>query len=168
MEPLRYPVPETDSRPAPGFVAHSFEHSWIVPMPQYAVWAWLNDPKTFTEGQPWPYFVEFREGGMETGVLNTHTGPGIHFCGVVGELRELEYRDLVYLYGAHALSMRWIRPRRLQFWLQSTDDGHGTEVRMRLDSECRRWIRGLWTLGNRLFWPLFGSSIRGGALKKLK
>ncbi len=82
------------------------------PFPRAVVWEWLNDPQTFIRRQPWPYFVEFFEGGFETGVLNTHTGPGIHFPGVLGEIREPEYRDLVYLYGAYVFSMRWIRPTR--------------------------------------------------------
>jgi hypothetical protein len=164
--PTRYAVP-TPLTPPPGFVAHVFERSWDVPMPRDAVWAWLNDTKTFTSGQPWPWFVEFVDGGFEPGVLNTHTGPGIHFCGVIGEVREPEYRDLVYLYGAHVFTMRWIRPTRLQFWLEEPEPGR-TIVRLRVDSVCRRWIAGLWTFGNRMFWRLFGPTIRSGARRKLR
>jgi hypothetical protein len=160
----RQPLPPVNQPPSDGMVEHAFERSWDVEFLRQDVWDWLNDPKTFTRGQPWPYFVEFIDGGFETGVLNTHTGPMIHFCGVIGEVRAPEYRDLIYLYGAYAIRMRWIRPRRLQFWVQP--HGQGTRITMRLDSHVRGWLRGPWNLFNRMFWSFFGRTIRSGVRRR--
>lgn len=157
--------PTTTKRRLPrGFVRHAYERSWNVPVPRAEAWCWLNDPRTFTDMQVWPYFVEFADGGFQTGVRNTHSGPGIHFPAVLGEIREGEYRDLIYLYGAYAFGMRIVRPLRLQFWLEDSDEG--CLVRLRLDCQVRGWFLGTWKLGNRLFWSLFGRSIRKGVVKR--
>lgn len=158
-------MPPPAPTPAPGFTPHEVERTWDVPLPREQVWAWLCDPDTFIKGQIWPWFVEFLDGGFETGVRNTHTGPLLHCCGVIGEVRAPAYRDLVYNYGAYVLRMAWIRPTRLQFWLDSVDANH-TQVRMRLESHCKPWIRGLWSLGNRLFWSGFGRTLRVGPSKR--
>ena len=152
---------------AAGFVPHRFERSYEIDATRDDVWAWLNDPDTFIKGQPWPYFVEFVGGGFEPGVQNTHTGPLLHCCGEIGEVRQPDYRDLRYHYGAYVLAMRWIRPTRLQFWLDAPA-ANRTTVRVRLDSQCRSWIRRLWTLGNRFFWRLFGWSIRRGLAQRAR
>ena len=105
----------------PGWRAHAHRHSFTTPAPRGRVWAWLVDPATFTDTQVPPWRVEFLGGGFETGVLCNHHGPGLNLPGVLGEIREGEYRDLRYLYGAHAVSLRLLRPTRLQFWLADAD-----------------------------------------------
>lgn len=153
--------------PADGFVDHEYERTFDVAAAREHVWEWLNDPETFTKGQPWPYFVEFVGGGFEPGVKNTHTGPLLHCCGEVGEVRPPSYRDLRYHYGAYVAGMRWIRPTRLQFWLAEPAPGQ-TRVRVQLQSHCRPWLRGLWTLGHRFFWGLFGVSMRRGVAARFR
>lgn len=152
---------------APGFVEHAFERRFELAMPRQQVWDWLNDPATFTKGQPWPYFVEFVGGGFEPGVQNTHTGPLLHCCGEIGEVRAPSYRDLRYHYGAYVLAMRWIRPTRLQFWVEAVDE-RTTAVKVRLDSQCRPWLRGIWTFGHRCFWRFFGWSMRRGVAARAR
>lgn len=156
-----------DVQPTAGFVAHEYGRTFDVPAPRQLVWEWLNDPETFTKGQPWPYFVEFVGGGFEPGVQNTHTGPLLHCCGEIGDVRAPTYRDLRYHYGAYVIGMRWIRPTRLQFWLEEVAPTQ-TRVRVQLDSHCRSWIRGAWTLGHRLFWRLFGVSMRRGVAARAR
>ena len=68
----------------PGFVNHVYRKSFTTPHRISQVWTWLNDPATFTEGQVWPYRVEFVDGGFEPGVLNVHHGPLINFAGAIG------------------------------------------------------------------------------------
>ncbi len=149
----------------PGFVPHAYEKTFATPHERAAVWAWLCDPATFTEGQVWPFRVEFvhpetgAPAGFEEGVLNVHHGPLILFAGVLGEIRAPEYRDLRYFYGSYAISLRLIRPTRLQFWLSdlggSGAPGGGTIVRLRLDSAVRPWLGALWTRAQGVFWDRF-------------
>lgn len=138
----------------PEMEAHSHRRSWTIAHPRQAVWAWLNDPATFVEGQIWPWRVEFVDGGFEPGVLNTHHGPLINLAGVIGEVREHEYRDLQYHYGSYALSFRWIRPTRLQFWLDAPQADR-TELTMQLDSFVKPWIASWWERGQGAFWSRF-------------
>ncbi len=152
--------------PAP-FVEHRFEYEFEVPFARGEVWDWLNDPETFTRGQIWPYFVEFVGGGFEPGVLCNHHGPGIHFPGVIGEVRAPEYRDLQYCYGAYALTPRWIRPARLEFWLDEAGE-NGTRVRLRLESWVKPSWRGLWNWGQTRFWRLFRGLCRRGVKARLR
>lgn len=148
-----------------GFRAEVFEKTWRFGAPPERVWAILSDPKTFTSGQIPPWRVEFldlpdgRPGGFVEGCLNAHHGPGLSFHGVIGEVRAPEYRDLRYSYGSYAISMRLVRPTRLQFFLEDRPEG-GTLVRVRLDWQVRRWFRGPWHLLNHLFWSSFGLSTR--------
>ena len=122
-----------------GFVSHAYRSSFVVPVGVERVWEWLNDPATFTEGQVWPFRVEFVDGGFEPGVLNVHHGPFLNVAGVIGEVRDPRpgipaYRDLKYFYGSYALSPRLVRPTRLQFWAEATDvEGTNTLVALRLD-----------------------------------
>lgn len=122
-----------------------------------AVWRWLNDPATFTEGQIWPFRVEFVNGGFEPGVLNVHHGPFINFAGVIGEVRDpgkeaVAYRDLKYFYGSYALSLRLARPTRLQFWAEPAS---GTRVTLQLDSFIREPFVRPWQLAQKIFWSRF-------------
>ncbi|MEM1452489.1 MAG: hypothetical protein AAF957_08415 [Planctomycetota bacterium] len=149
----------------PGFRDHVLEADWTFGAPRDVVWGWLNDPRTFTRGQLPPFRVEFlpladgRPGGFEPGCLNVHHGPLMSFHGVIGEVREPEYRDLLYGYGSYAVSMRLARPRRLQFWFEDAGEGR-TRLRMRLDTQVRSWFAPLWGATNRFFWWNFGLSAR--------
>lgn len=141
------------SHPAPAhFVPHHFEHSFEVQASVDVVWDWLNQTETFTRGQPPGYRVEFIGDRFEPGVCTVHHGPLLNFAGVIGEMEAPRYRDLKYFYGSYALSLRLIRPTRLQLWLEPLVNG-GTQVRLRVDSHVRSWMAGLWTLAQRMFWP---------------
>ena len=146
--------------PAPThFQPHHFEHTIEVAAPVAAVWDWLNRTETFTRGQPPGYRVEFVGDRFEPGVCTVHHGPFLNFAGVIGEMEALRYRDLRYFYGSYALSLRLIRPTRLQVWLEARGD-RSTQVRLRVDSHVRPWMAGLWTLAQRLFWPGLGWQMR--------
>jgi hypothetical protein len=116
-----------------GFVEHAFQKTFFVGHPVGRVWAWLNDPATFVEGQVWPFRVEFVDGGFEPGVLNVHHGPFLNVAG--------------------AISPRLARPTRLQFWAE--EGGGGTLVTLRLDALVRRPFVRAWDLGQRAFWSRF-------------
>ena len=146
----------------PGFVSHVHRYTFPTPHPPSLVWAWLNDPATFTEGQVWPFRVEFIGGGFEPGVLNAHQGPLLNLPGVIGEVRGfgrgVAYRDLKYFYGSYAISPRLVRPTRLQFWAGGSDGG--TLVQLRLDSLVRRPFVPLWEHSQRIFWSRFPGWIK--------
>ncbi|MEM9034729.1 MAG: hypothetical protein AAGD18_09085 [Actinomycetota bacterium] len=158
-EPLLVaPSPDT---PPPGFVETILDIHWNIDRPRANVWAWLCDPATFVDGQVWPYRVEFLDdsgglGGFRTGCYNAHLGPGMCFAGVIGEIRDGEYRDLQYSYGSYALTHRLFRPTRLQFWAEDADDGGGTVLRCRIDAHVRTRAVGLWERAVRLFFGRFG------------
>jgi len=110
----------------------------------------------------WPWRVEFMNGadgesGFMTGVYNAHVGPFTNFSGVLGEIREREYRDLQYFYGSYAVSPRLFRPTRLQFWLEDHPERDNASVlHLRLDAVVRRSARGVWGWMMRRFWARFG------------
>jgi hypothetical protein len=156
------PVPRAPQGAPGSFVHHSYRKRFETPHPVVRVWDWLNDPATFTEGQVWPFRVEFVDGGFEPGVLNVHHGPLINFAGVIGEVRgpvegRAAYRDLKYFYGSYALSLRLFRPTRLQFWAEPAPEiGAGvTLVTLQLDSLVRGSFAGAWELSQRAFWSRF-------------
>ncbi|MEM1057383.1 MAG: hypothetical protein AAGI52_17840 [Bacteroidota bacterium] len=154
--------------PPPGFRAHSYRRSWRVPQSREAVWAWLNDPATFTEGQVPPFRVEFvgpdgSAGGFREGVFTAHHGPGMLFAGVLGEQTDpapgrTAYRDLRYTYGSYALSLRLARPTRLQFWADAIGDD-ATEVRVQLDADVTTAFVPVWAGAMRVFWGGFGRAL---------
>ena len=161
-------VPLASGATPPGFRPHSLELAWNLGVPREVVWAWLNDPRTFTRGQLPPFRVEFlpmpdgRPGGFEPGCLNAHHGPLMSFHGVIGEVRAPEYRDLIYGYGSYALSMRVARPRRLGLAAPPRRPGGGTRTERptssRSQSEgCARrerlfWSRPAVARGDRATW----------------
>ena len=154
-------VTASPAEPAPGFVLDVYEHEWTIQRPRDAVWAWLCDPSTFVDGQIWPYRVEFEAdeqgpGGFRPGVFNTHSGPGINFAGVIGEIRPGEYRDLQYFYGSYAISHRLVRPTRLQFWAEDGPTEGSTVLRLQVDCHVRKRFVGPWSRVMSLFWPRFG------------
>lgn len=148
-----------------GFVRHAVTRQWQTSHSREAVWAWLNAPKTFSKGQLPPWRVEFvsaepdTPAGFHIGGLNMHHGPLTLFAGTMTDIRENEYRDLQYFYGSHFISVRLVRPTRLQFWLEDADNG-GTLVRLQLDSLVHRWFQWQWTLGNTFFWLGFGRMLK--------
>ncbi len=144
-----------------GFHLHQYQHCWDVPHSYQAVWDWLNRPETFTESQLPPYRVEFVSqrpevpAGFYEGGLNIHHGPFLVVAGTLTEMRPPEYRDLQYFYGSFVLSLRLVRPTRLQFWVEPIDS-RSTRVRVQLDALVRGWFVPIWDLGNRGFWWSFG------------
>lgn len=140
-----------------GFVPHVYRRVFRTPYGIESVWAWLNDPATFVEGQVWPFRVEFVDGGFEPGVLNVHHGPLMNFAGAIGEVRSPEngaaYRDLKYFYGSYAISPRLVRPTRLQFWAEEA--AGETMVTLQVDSLVRGPFARLWDAGQSVFWSRF-------------
>lgn len=149
------PVP--NGAPA-GFVPHVYQRTFRASHSVDRAWGWLNDPATFVEGQVWPFRVEFVNGGFEPGVLNVHHGPFMSFAGAIGEVKgpgegQPAYRDLKYFYGSYAISPRLVRPTRLQFWAEETNDG--TEVTLQVDSLVLWRFAQPWDLLQRVFWSRF-------------
>lgn len=154
-------VEPSPPQPPPGFNRTTYEHEWEIAHGRERVWEWLCDPATFVDGQVPPFRVEFLPndqgpGAFRTGVYNAHVGPFMSFAGVVGEIRESEYRDLQYFYGSYALSHALFRPVRLQFWLTEVTGGRSA-LRLQVDADIRRGVaERLWPTLMRLFWSRFG------------
>ena len=142
------------------FRLHQFRKTYKVFHSHEAIWDWLNDTKTFTQGQTWPYRVEFvapeqnEKATFETGVFTTHHGPLMNFAGILAAIDAPHYRDLRYLYGSYFLTLRWLRPTRLQFWLEDKQDH--VEVTVQLDTFVKTWLFDLWTRTMNIFWGRFG------------
>lgn len=154
--------------PPPGFTNNKYSFSFEVKADEGAVWNWLNDTKTFTDTQYWPYKVEFYSpdpdeisNGFNEGVLTNHHGPLISFAGQLIKVSK-SYRDLQYSYGSYAFSFRLIRPYRLEFKTES--DGGMTTITGTLSAYVRPSINDLWTKMQKIFWARFqrwaGKSIR--------
>ena len=152
----------------PGFVARPFVRTWRVPQSRRAVWDWLNDPATFTDGQLPPYRVEFvapdgSPGGFEAGTVTAHHGPGLLAAGVLGEQvppgpGRTAYRDLRYAYGSYVGSLRLARPTRLQFWVERDGDDACT-VRVRFDADVAWAFAPVWDAAMSVFWRGFGGAL---------
>ncbi|MEO1253488.1 MAG: hypothetical protein AAFY41_01200 [Bacteroidota bacterium] len=145
--------------PPPGFKNHQHKFSFQIAAKPEKVWQWLNDPKTFTDNQVWPYKVEFYSpdpdtipNGFHVGVLTNHTGPLINFAGQLTSIKE-DYRDLQYFYGSYAIRFNWIRPYRLEFWTSPKEEG--TELTCAISSYVRPSIHGLWSRSQGFFWGSF-------------
>lgn len=142
-----------------GFKASTYTFDFEIKASSAKVWNWLNDPKTFTETQIWPYKVEFYSpdpskvpNGFNEEVLNIHYGPFINFAGKLVTIRE-DYRDLQYYYGSYAISIRWIRPYRLEFW---TKESNGiTTITCTVSYWVKPWIASFWMKAQKLFWTTF-------------
>jgi hypothetical protein len=147
-----------------GFEPHFYEYVFTIDRPREKVWGWLNNPKTFTDSQVFPWRVEFVSpdqnipAEFHVGVLSVHHGPLMMFSGVLTEIRDNEYRDLEYYYGSYVGSLRWIRPTRLQFWVSDAPNG-GTTVKARLDSLVVPALAGFWTWAQSLVWTQFPGDI---------
>ena len=135
----------------------------MIARPRAELWAWLDDPATFAEGQVAPYRTEFvenedGEGGFAEGAYHGQVGPLMSLTGVLGAVEPDRYRDQQYFFGSYIASRSLFRPTRLQFWL---DDGPGancTVLRVRLDAHIRRRAQGTWERMMRSFWTRFGRS----------
>ncbi|MEM9777619.1 MAG: hypothetical protein AAF902_23785, partial [Chloroflexota bacterium] len=62
---------------------------------------------------------------------------------------------LQYFYGSHFISIRLVRPTRLQFWVEEISSNE-TKVILQLDSLVAKWFAPIWSFGNRYFWNSFG------------
>ncbi len=142
-----------------GFIECNYTFKFEIAATSKAVWNWLNNPKTFTDTQVWPYKVEFYSpdpenipNGFYEEVYNIHYGPFINFAGKLTEIKA-DYRDLQYFYGSYALSVRWIRPYRLEFW---TEEANGkTMITCKIGYWVKPWIEFIWMKLQKLFWLTF-------------
>lgn len=144
----------------PGFKDNVFTFSFSVDATAEKVWSWLNDTKTFTDTQVWPWRVEFyhpesheQAFDFQEGVLTNHHGPMVNFAGVLTKIEDNHYRDLQYAYGSYALNFRWFRPYRLEF---KTDESNGqTTVTGILSTYTKPGLDKLWTKSQKIFWGRF-------------
>jgi hypothetical protein len=142
-----------------GFIACSYTFNFEINAHPDKVWKWLNNPNTFTETQVWPYKVEFYSpdpvkipNGFNEGVYNIHYGPGINFAGQLITIKK-DYRDLQYFYGSYVISIRWIRPCRIEFW---TIEKNGiTTIKCKVSYWVKPWIEFIWMKLQKLFWATF-------------
>jgi len=140
-----------------GFVVDDFEREFHYPAARLAVlWRRLQRRETFTEGQLFPYRVEFEApaqvGEFAPGERNIHHGPLLSVHGVIGEVTP-RYRSLHYAYGSYVLSFRLVRPVLLEFrrdeqWLK-----------LRLRAQVRPWFRPVWRALNQCLWTGFRLSL---------
>ncbi len=145
--------------PPPAFKVHTYSFDVKVAATEKSVWSWLNDPRTFTDTQVWPYRVEFYSpdparisNGFNEGVVTNHTGPFVNFAGVLTKI-EPNYRDLQYYYGSYAISFRLVRPFRLEF--KTASDGNETTITCTISSYVKPSFYGTWDFLNRQFWKSF-------------
>ncbi len=143
----------------PGFQDHVYEFSFVIEAGEEHIWQWLNDTRTFTDTQVWPWKVEFYSpdakripNGFHEKVLTNHFGPSINLAGELVKI-DHNYRDLQYFYGSYAISFRWIRPYRLEF--RTEPKGDSTEVQCTLRSYVKPFIAGFWTRSQKMFWGRF-------------
>lgn len=147
----------------PGFVESVVDRAFRVCAPWRHVWTWLENPETFSGGQVWPFRVEFvaetpdHEAGFHEGGLNIHHGPLLSLPGRLTEIRETDdgaYRSLEYLYGSYVVSLRLVRPTRLEFWVDPEGEAT-TKVQLRLSSHVHPLIEGVWDSLQHVFWARF-------------
>lgn len=159
----------TSHQPKPHFFKeHTLTKKYQVNATEAEVWQWLNNPDTFIKTQVWPFKVEFtrvegQHSDFEPGVFNSHHGPFMSFTGIIGEVKE-NYRDLKYLYGSYFLSLRWIRPHRLQFW--TVPQEMGTEVTVELNTYLHSSFYSIWNWSQNIFWSGFGKKLSKGVNRK--
>lgn len=153
MKAILQPIP-------PNFKDHQYTFSFELDKNENSVWKWLNDTKTFTETQVWPYKVEFYspdeeriKNGFNEGVLTNHTGPFVNFAGQLTTIKE-NYRDLQYFYGSYAINFHWIRPYRLEFKTEVLSENK-TKIIGTISSYVKPWIYNLWNKSQGVFWKRF-------------
>lgn len=151
------------------FREHILRKEYLIDNKESDVWKWLNNPNTFIDTQIWPFKVEFtrteeHKTDFDPGVFNSHHGPFMSFTGVIGEVKS-NYRDLKYLYGSYFLSLRYIRPHRLEFWSKPGQDG--SIITVQLSTYVSPGFYKLWNWSQNIFWANFGKKMSKG-IKKLK
>ena len=148
----------------PTLTEHSFKKKVMVKKPIDRCWEFLNRMDTFTDGQVFPYRVEFvsenenEEPSFTTGTWTNHHGPLLNAAGKIVTMNPFSYRDLHYTYGSYALSFRLLRPVRLQFFFEEIDKNK-TSVRVQFDTYVPNWFSKLWTFTQYFFWKPFFLSI---------
>lgn len=152
------------------FKTSQFEKAYHSPYTEEQIWNWLNNPKTFTASQVWPYKVEFlpdktQKSDFERGVLNNHHGPLLSLAGLIGEINP-HYRDLHYFYGSYAISFRFFRPFRLEFW--TATDANGSQLKMKLSTHVYSPFYKFWNWSQQIFWSGFGKKMNHAIKKSLK
>lgn len=165
MNDLMQPLP-------PNFKSHSYEFTIEIDAESTYVWMWLNNPDTFTKTQIWPFRVEFYSpnpssipNGFNEGVLTNHRGPFINFAGKLTRI-EPDYRDLQYFYGSYAITFRWIRPYRLEFWTEEKENK--TILKCKISSYVKPgFIYQCWDGAQKIFWSRFKYWARK-SVKKIK
>jgi len=163
-DPLAVRARPADHPRTPGFVENVHESHFRIAAPWTRVWQWLETPETFSDGQVWPYRVDFlapdpsSPAGFHEGGLNIHHGPFLSLPGRLDTIEESDdraYRSLSYLYGSYVLSLRLIRPTRLEFWVEEEADAR-TLVRVRLSSDVHPVIETPWSRLQGVFWSRLG------------
>ncbi len=164
---MLFSLPMTTQFLPPRFLCTVFEWDFTVPASRERVFDWFNDPKTFTSGNPFPYRVEFvgapenPSPGFVSGVQTAHHGPLLLFAGEIGEVRRPEYRDLPYYYGSYVISLRLVRPVRLEFFF-SSQSKDVTLVKLKMTSYVRPFFLPFWNFAQRVFCWIFHWNIRFG------
>ena len=142
--------------PPQGFVLDIFQREFHF-KDLSSLWEKLQRRETFTQGQLFPYRVEFaansQEGEFSPGELNIHHGPLLSVHGAIGEISPT-YRSLDYFYGSYVISFRLIRPFRLEFLRQDQ------VLTVKLHTFVRPWFKPLWRVLNQIFWSAFRLSFR--------
>lgn len=142
-----------------GFKSIVYRESWPVRINEDKMWQWLNNTKTFVDGQVGPYTVEFHDPQFPnnprfaSGVQTNHFGPFLNAAGVIGEIRPKQYRDLKYYYGSYIFFFGLVRPSRLQFFY----DQDKKILSMELDAFVKPWFAKTWLWGLEIFWSRFGN-----------
>lgn len=159
--PLNYLLMDRfQSNLASGFEVHQYAREYEIPFPQEVVWEVLMKQSTFRDTQLWPFKVEFltdTDGDMIEGMENVHHGPFMLFTGEVTRIDAPNYRELQYYLGSYFLSMRLIRPTRLEFHLFPEDNS--TRVRLTLSSQVKPYVASIWSFFLQIFWGRFGNWI---------
>jgi hypothetical protein len=140
-----------------GFVLEEFEREFTYSKEKlHSVWKRLQLRETFTQGQLFPYRVEFaaksQTGEFSPGELNIHHGPFLSVHGAIGDI-SANYRSLDYFYGSYVISFRLVRPVQLEFFRD------GEKLRLKLKAFVRPWLKPFWYLLNQILWMGFRISM---------
>ena len=156
------PISTLPEQSAPAnFQLDCFRLEKSIAKPKAELWHWLNKMETFSEGQTYPYCVEFlssapgEKPSFTPGTLTNHYGPLLNVAGIIGDMRPNNYRDLQYFYGSYVFFFGLVRPKRLQFWLKDTDNEDSTQLVVQLDVWLKPWFARIWNLGQSFFWKRF-------------
>ncbi len=139
--------------PPLGFICDEYEFEFSFSEEKISsVWQRLQLRETFTQGQVFPYKVEFaaksQTGEFKPGELNIHHGPLLSLHGAIGEMTP-QYRGLDYFYGSYVASFRLVRPVKLEFFR------NGLTIKVKLKAYVRPFFRPIWRLSNLILWSSF-------------